>query len=318
MKKIIYMILVLSVMGVFLYGCSNKSDESTSESKKIIDLYFRSVDNDEYVTVPYQLISNEPEACVKDVMKQLLDRSQKVEDGYTSPAPDGLMINSVKFDQSQFNIDFNEVYHNMTGTEEMFFRSCVVMSLTQIDGVNSVDFMINGEQLMNYSGDIIGPMHDHDFLIEGFHGTIYTDTKTVTLYFATKDGKHLVEVEKNITNQIGDSMEKTAIIALTEEVDTKESYVSPIPKDVKVNSITINGGTCYIDLSEDILDPIPGVNSKTTVFAMVNTLINMSGVSNVSFTVNGESIKTLNDYEGFSSFIGFDYQIVKGQNETVK
>lgn len=314
MKKVIFILSTIFVLGMIISGCGNDASDHTAEAGATINLYFRSVDSIEYVTVPYQLKSNDAKSCVVDVMKHLLDRTQTVEDGYTSPAPEGLKTNSVKFDQSQFNIDFNEVYQSMNSTDEMFFRTCAVLSLTQIEGVNSVDFLINGEQLMNNSGDIIGPMHERDFVIEDLHGTIYKDTKEVSLYYASKDGKHLVEVKKDITNEIGESMEEAALYALSEKVDDKEPYMAPLPENLRINSFAINGGTCFIDLSDDIMDSVSGVNSKTTVFAMVDTLIDMNGASNVSFTVNGESVNVLNDYEGFQSLIGFDYQIIAGQN----
>lgn len=313
-KRLLHGILIISVLALFLCGCGGKAENNTSDDVSVINLYYRSVDSNEFIAVPYELKSEYSLGSAQEVMKKLFNRSQKVEDGYSSPAPDDLMINDIKFEKNQIYIDFNEVYRDMTATGEMFFRSCVVLSLSQIKGINSIDFRINGEELMDSSGNIIGPMHARDFVIEDVNGSIYTYNREVKLYYAAKDEKHLVAVEKEITNEIGDPMEKAALLALAKEADDEESYMAPLPEKIRINSLTLNGGTWYVDLSDDILTPVSGVTSKMAVYAMANTLIDMSGASNVSFTVNGASIENLNDFEGFNSLIGFDYQIVLENN----
>jgi germination protein M len=72
-----------------------------------------------------------------------------------------------------------------------------------------------------------------------------------------------------------------------EEADPS-AVTAAIPADTVLNSTTIRDNICYVDLSEEFTEMIPGVSSDVVIYSIVNTLCELSNVNKVQFLIDGE------------------------------
>ena len=86
---------------------------------------------------------------------------------------------------------------------------------------------------------------------------------------------------------------------------------SPLPSDLLINQTQIHNGVCYVDLSKDIENVLPGVEEKVMVYAMVNTITSLGNATSVQFTVEGEKMKSLRDFDSFHLMMTNDYSLVE-------
>ena len=84
----------------------------------------------------------------------------------------------------------------------------------------------------------------------------------------------------------------------------KPSGVKPsIPDDTVLNSLTIRGQVCYIDLGSGFNNLLSGISSEVSVYSIVNTLCELSNVNRVQFTIEGEPQDNYGEMNSFSSVL---------------
>jgi germination protein M len=65
-----------------------------------------------------------------------------------------------------------------------------------------------------------------------------------------------------------------------------------VPPDTVLNSTTIRDNICYVDLSSEFTEMVPGVSSDVVIYSIVNTLCELSNVNKVQFLIDGEPQET--------------------------
>ena len=71
-----------------------------------------------------------------------------------------------------------------------------------------------------------------------------------------------------------------------------------------------HNGVCYVDLSKDIENALPGLEEKVMVYAMVNSITALGNATSVQFTVDGEKMESLRDFDSFHLMMTNDYSLV--------
>ena len=138
---------------------------------------------------------------------------------------------------------------------------------------------------------------------------IYGTEERVTLYYADTDGDSLVEYKTSLHADENMPMETRVLLELMhapEELDVQ----SPLPTDLIINQTQIHNSVCYVDLSRDIENVLPGVEEKVMVYAMVNTITALGNATSVQFTVEGERMESLRDFDSFHLMMTNDYSLV--------
>ena len=76
---------------------------------------------------------------------------------------------------------------------------------------------------------------------------------------------------------------------------SEEGFFATIPKDTKVMSITTKDGVCYVNLDTAFTSQGYDVLGAVTIYSIVNSLTEISGISSVQILVNGETSITYKD-----------------------
>ena len=259
-------------------GCdiSRKKEEEPEQGS--IVLYYLNAEEDGFEKAYYNRDNpDDPVLASYEVTYHLSDAESSSKDQYKSSIYDGVIVNSIVINEGVETIDFGSGYRQLSPVKEILCRAAVVNSLIQIEGVDSVRFTINGDSLLGTDGSAIGDMNEKTFLLEGDSDQLYDDSRTVTLYYSNEKGDGLIEYETTLDTQYNIPLE-TRVLEALKEVPEGVECLSPLPEGVKINQTQIHNNVCYVDLSQEIENILPGVEDKVTVYAIVNGLVDISSV----------------------------------------
>ena len=108
-----------------------------------------------------------------------------------------------------------------------------------------------------------------------------------SLYFAGKEGKLVREaVEVRYNSNI--SAEKQIIEQLIKG-PSGENALPTLPEDTKLLGISVRDGVCYVNFSEEFLQPVDQVDPKMTIYSIVNSITASGSAGKVQILVNGET-----------------------------
>lgn len=120
------------------------------------------------------------------------------------------------------------------------------------------------------------------------------ETKDVILYFASADGKNLVDVEREIGKVEG--VARATLNALLEGPDFQSGLLPSVPVGTSLLDINVKeDGLCIVDFSSDIIANMSGGadGEKLAVYAITNTLCQFPTVDRVEFRVEGQKMDSL-------------------------
>ncbi|MCL1873693.1 MAG: GerMN domain-containing protein [Clostridiales bacterium] len=118
------------------------------------------------------------------------------------------------------------------------------------------------------------------------------DTKEISLYFASADGKGLKEEKRSIPKEAG-----LARATLNQLIyGPKEQDLFPtIPANTILQDINIRDGLCTVDFSDDLTLNYAeeDLDEELTVYSIVNTLSQFPTVEEVIILIDGQPVPTL-------------------------
>jgi len=129
------------------------------------------------------------------------------------------------------------------------------------------------------------------------------ETKSVTLYFGSRDGQSLVPESRDLRARddvIGDL--RVVVEALIG--GPQEKGVPTLPSGTRLMGVYIHEKTAYLDFSREIVDPSTGGTSGEYIMisSIVNTVCsNFESVDAVSILVEGKEVDSLGGHLLLSS-----------------
>ncbi len=286
-------LLLLVVLAVFLLSACQKDTENVPEpdpANGVYNIYYKDAKGTELLTSVLEL-----EEDVKDrddVIRKLLTalQSQKQDDPNMLPAvSSGLEV--ISFDSSLLpflTINFTKTYSEQNNADEILCRAALVMTLTQVSGIEYVEIQVEGQPLLDSTQKPVGKLSVDKFLSDT-NGNMYSRQKnTLILYFASEDGKSLTEVKRTVLNDSSIAMEKLVMKLLIEGPQDDDTR-AVVPDTVSLLDISIRSGTCYVNFDSGFLNDTMDLDPEIIIYAIVNSLSELTDVSQVQIMVNGTS-----------------------------
>jgi Spore germination protein len=310
MKKMIYFIITVLLMTVFTACHQNEDTNQKKEAQ--FKIYYINNTETKVVSEPYVPKSKDK----KNLVSELLNAMNKSPENltYKQALPDGVSYKNYTLNNNgQLTLNFDANYYELSGVPEILCRAAIVKTLSQIDGVKYIEFYVENQPLMDGNEKPIGFMEADDF-IDDEEGN-YNQKAIMTLYFADRSGKQLVETSVKVQYDGSVPMEQLILEQLTSGPDSiegieKGSILPVIPKGTQVIKTSIKDGVCYVDVSDKFLQKLPDITNKVAIYSVVNSLVEMSNVNKVQFTVNGKKVKTYAENVKFDSQFERNLEIV--------
>lgn len=303
--------LLAIFLPVVLSGCGQKAQNTEGHTYSV---YYVSKDYSKDVVEQYVTTTGPDDT--NQLMEELLIALQrapqkKVEE--LAPLGGNMLPNHYSLQKGQINLDFTDKYKELDVIPEVLYRAAIVRTLTQIKGITTVSFSINGDALTDTEGNPIGTMTADSFIDNaGTEISSYEKAK-LHLYFADKAGDGLIEVDREVVYNSNISMEKLIMEELIKGPNNEETYPTINPQ-TQVLGVTVKDGICYVNLDDAFLNQPYNVTSDVTIYSIADSLSELANVNKVQISVNGETNVTYHDNVNLSTVFERNLDIVKSGN----
>lgn len=283
------LLLAVCVMSVSVCSCGKKTREKKASE---IYVYYTDKNQTKLVYDIYEPAGDDSLKAVEDVLKHM-EKPKKKADMITAK-PDNVSILGYGIYDNTLTINFGMAYNEMNKVTELLCRSAIVLTMTQIIGIEYVSFTINGEPLCLEPNEPVGSMKAEDFVDDGTSNINSFQNLSVVLYYSDLTGKKLEAVDYQGVYHNNTSVEKMIIERLIKG-PTKGQCQRTVPSDLTLKSVLTKDGICYVDFDEKFLESDVGVSPEMEIYSIVNSLSELSYINKVQISVNGATNVKLRD-----------------------
>ncbi|MCD8019121.1 MAG: GerMN domain-containing protein [Clostridiales bacterium] len=294
--------LLMSLTGCKSSDKASDPESSTGDAGEQIELYYLNADGNDFEKVSYTMQNpDDPYLAALEIIYMLSNKEDSSASNYKVVITQDVVVNRVEQKEDGLVVDLGSDYYHLSASDAVLIRTSLVMSLVQIDGVDSVGFTINGDELLDNGDNPMGAMDASSFILTENEEDLYGQEKDVTLYYANQTGDGLIKYQTTLETEGNIPIETAVLKALKNVPDdlAEVGAISPLPSSVIIYQTQIEGNVCYVDLSSEIESELLGVEENIMVYAMVNSIVSLESASSVCFTVEGEKVDAIRDFEGF-------------------
>ncbi len=235
----------------------------------------------------HRMLSAGGDAMLNELVECLSTSPDKLE--YKAPLAMGFQILSMDVSDGKLSMDVDSSYLKLPATTEVLVRAAIVRTLTQLPDVRYVGITVEGQQLFDNAGDVVGLM-SADLFIDNDGNEINTyELARVRLYFANAEGDKLIGGYREKYYSTNIPKERFVVEELIAGPSGKVEGLYPsINPEVKIVSVTTQDGVCYVNLDSSFLTVVNNVSTELSIYSIVNSLVELSNVNRVQILVNGE------------------------------
>lgn len=301
LKKVLLMALVILLV-ILSAGCKKKQQEAQG-----YNIYFVNAAGNKLVTIQYQTDTTDAVSLINEMLEQM-DQRQKKSDVEVLK-PDNVIIQNIEINNSMANIYFSKEYNDMESARELLYRAGVVKMLTQIEEIKYVQFYVENSPAQYADGTTIGIMEASDFVDDSNERVGSVEWKEINLYYANKLGDKLVRKKETIAYSKNVSLEKMVVERLIKGPSDTD-MTATLPADLKLLSISVSDGVCYVNLDSAFLTEMVNVSNELPVYSIVNSLCELGSVHSVRIMINGDTTKTFRESISLDSNFKYNRDLV--------
>lgn len=269
---------------IFLLTSCSKNNNETDKIKNEYQIYYLDSKTSAIVSESYT-----PKGKTKkELVAEFLDILQKEPANmiYKKAIPEDISIKDYNIEDDQLIINFDANYNELSGVQEVLCRATIVKTMCQIPGIDFVLFNVNGQPFTDSNGIQTGLMTS-EFFIENTGAEI---NYKVTLYFANETGDKLKKTTRTIFYTGTSPIEENVINQIING-PTEIGLYPTVPEGTTLLNVSTKEGICYVDLNEKFLEKLPTVTEEVAIYSIVNSLVELPGITKVQFKINGETVK---------------------------
>lgn len=256
------------------------------------------------------------ESDAGQLIRLFTDELARVSDNAdTRPAiPSTVTLSDASYVDGTVTLNFGMDYSSQSRIGEILSRAAIVRTLTQIEEVNYVTFLVDGNPLLNPSGVPVGVMTAEQFIDNSGNVINTEEIASLSLYFANETGDKLVKVNREVVYSSNIALEKLVVEQLikgVKEEEEEEGTYAVLNPATEVVAITVRDGVCYVNLDEDFLVPTSNVTAEVVLYSIANSLVELNDVNKVQFFVNGENDLIYKETMPLSEMYGRNLELVE-------
>lgn len=208
---------------------------------------------------------------------------------YKAPLAMGFNLLNAEYQDGSLVLNVDSGYNSLSATTEVLVRAALVRTLTQADGVTRVQITVNGNPLIDGAGESVGWMTADQFIHnDGSEINSYEQVR-VKLFFANETGDKLIGAYREKFYSTNTLLERFVVEELLAGPSGKIAGLYPtLNPETKILSVMTKDGICYVNLDAGFLSVINNVSTEIAIYSVVNSLTDLSHISQVQILVNGE------------------------------
>ncbi len=276
----------LSACLLFMAACggSGRMDRS-----KVYKVYY--INNSETGVEMHEkeLTAEKADEQLDELLLHLGTMPEKLE--YKAPLQMGFNLRSAYIDGEKLYLDVSEEYRSLKATTEILVRAALVRTMSQVEGIKYVAITVEGGQLHDSLGNVVGLMSADQFIDNAGNEINAYDKVRLRLYFANADGTALAATNRTMAYNTNISLERLVVeqILAGPGPDVADVVYPVMNPNTKIVSVSVRDGICYVNFDENFLNQTYNVSSEVAIYAIVNSLGELTSVNRVQISINGET-----------------------------
>ncbi len=285
MKNIGKVIVVLVIIAAGIYAFK----ETLVENKELAIYCINEAETD--------LVKENRKVNIKnneDLVNKVIIELKKVplNKKYKRLIPENVDVDRLTLNENEkaVEIDLTKYFEDLSNKEKLFLISGVASTFQQLDFVVGVRFFVDGVDMKNEKGEVIGLITKNDVVTDPAKKAGEKKQVDISLYFADEAATQLVKEKRKITISSESKIEKVVMEELIKGPSNKSKMISPIPSGTAIKDIEVKDGICYVDFNKEFkANHIGGSNAEMlTLYSIVNTLTELKGIEKVQFLIDGK------------------------------
>lgn len=305
MKRLIVLISIL-FFAFGITGCGSENEQQ--EDMTSFQIYYVDKEETKLISREYQTDKKE----TTDLLMLLFDQLKTMpEDAKLRAAiPNKVALESYSLSEGYLVMNFKKEYYDMSAIGEVLTRAAIVRTLCQIEDIEYISFTVDGSELVDKSGNLVGVMTADQFIDNAGNEISSYGKADLVLYFADDSGKNLESFTREVVYNSNISIEKLVVEQLI--AGPIEEVAKPtMNPDSQVNSITIKDGVCYVDLSKEFLEQKYNTTPEVTIYSIVNSLVELPNVNKVQISIDGETNISYLETVSLANILERNLEIIK-------
>lgn len=277
MKK--WICLPLAALLLIALFCATQF-KTVSAAKHTFQVYFRSNSmTSSSALEPETRTLNPKEDSIPQLLQWLLDGPQETD--HSDVLPEGVTLISQTLHDSVLTLNFSKEYSELTGVDLTVANGSIVLTMTQLKGVDGVTILSAGEQVLPST---TLPLTANDFDLSGKSADPVE--LTLPLYFLSQNGTDAISENRTIQASATSvsASAQAALDALCAGPVTK-GLRSFLPATTDGVSVQIKNGTCSLTVTDAWCSILLDADGAPTLsaWALTATLTGIDGIDQVSF-----------------------------------
>lgn len=282
MKKVWIMLLTAWC----LLGLTSCRQEA-SENENVYQIYYISNSETKVEIHEHEMTADSRREQLNELIECLSAMPEKLE--YKAPLAMGFQVLSVELKEGRVMLDVDAAYMDMPATTEVLVRAALVNTLTQIPDVDYVGITVEGGQLFDNAGDLVGLMNAEQFIHNDGNEINTYELTRVKLYFANESGDKLIAAYREKHYSTNTPLERFVLEELIAGPSGQVEGIYPsINPETKIMSIMTKDGICYVNLDASFLTVVNNVSTDVAIYSIVNSLVELNNINKVQILINGE------------------------------
>lgn len=282
MKEKVFLSVIICIL--LLAGCQGIKEAGDKKSE--YSVFYLNTAGNQIESVGYDPVNQDTRKLVEEYLEQLINAP--IESGLQSALPKDVNLLSYGVENNRLFLYFDKSYSLMDTTREVLARAAMVRTFVQIPKIECISIYVEDAPLQDAKGNYVGIMTADSFVENVGRQINNFVEQNIVLYFATEDGKNLVEVEEDVYTTSNVSSEKLVLLHLMES-NPEKGYISAIPAGTNLLSVSTLDGVCFVNFDSGFLEQNYAVSEQVVLYSIVNSLCELPNVSRVQISVNGET-----------------------------
>ncbi|MDE6128097.1 MAG: GerMN domain-containing protein, partial [Lachnospiraceae bacterium] len=156
-KKRYYILLLIVVL--FAAACGSRGGMDRSRMLKV---YYINNSETSVEMHEHEMTAEDAEGQLAELLEQLGTMPPKLE--YKAPLQMGFTLLSAYIDGEKLYLDVSEEYRGLNATTEILVRAALVRTMSQVEGIKYVAITVEGGQLHDSLGNVVGLMSAEQFI----------------------------------------------------------------------------------------------------------------------------------------------------------
>ena len=318
-------VLAVLFLLAFLSGCGSPAKKTLEEGQYYT--YYINQAGTALVSVVYEPQAEDTEGILDELLSQC-QIVPEGSDGRRAIPANVTLAGPIRLEDNIANIYFDTTYTMMDKVTELLCKAALAKTITQLEEVEYISIYVNdrpytgnsalssvtaengtgpgsgssgngsgltaGESVGNDAANlaISNPepvlLSGADFIDNTGDATNQYTQAELTLYFANEAGNRLVMENRSVVYSSSMSLERVVLNQLIEG-PAAEGNLPTLPSAVKVQGVSLRDGVCYVDFDSIFLNEPMNVTDAIEIYSVVNSLTEITGVSQVQITINGSA-----------------------------